>query len=272
MARSRRMRKRSLGNGTGPATVVGFALLILVVGVYVWFQWNQSKRVGADPYRLCIDEKPGEYLAILVDTTDPLSPTQLRMSRQIIEGKIASAVVGTHISFFLVTPNAELRDQSFFSVCKPAAGEDANRLYENPQLVEENYKIEFVQPIGKALDGLLHVTMADSSPIIESINSLASRIPGFIKSKKPRELLILSDLVQHSDSLSFFRGDSWITFEGSGGADSIGGVFDGAVVSLVRVPRKVDSIEIVDDFWVKYFDRSGFVRISVDQIADTGAF
>jgi len=272
MARSRRMKKKSSAAAVRFAAVSGIVLVVIAFGAYLWFQVNQSKLADTDPFSLCFNDRPSGYLAILIDTTDPLSPTQFRIGKQLVEDKIASVAVGTNLSFSTVTPDAQLRERTFLNVCKPSAGEDANRLYQNPQLAQDTYQADFIQPVNRVLDELLSISEAQTSPIIESIYSLASRIPGFVTSRASRELLVLSDLVQHSDDFSFFRGGSWNSFKQKNDERAIGDLFAGATVTVIRVPRKMDRIDIVEDFWVNYFDRLGFARVNVEQITSVGDF
>lgn len=261
MARSKRRRRRETGVGLQVLALVGILIVIAGTGgIFAWsFLAGQADLV--DEATFCPKDGPPAHLAILVDTTDPVSLTQLEVARQQIEQKIADAVVGTRISFSTVSPDLGLRNQAFFSMCKPQAGDDASILTQNPQMVEEQFQAGFAGPVSQAMNTLLKVPEAPNSPIMESAQEFAARIPGFSVSNVPRELVLLSDLVQHSDSFSFYRGGTWDSFEAAGGTSRFGASFRGVTVSILRIPRLPERTAIVDDFWVRYFSAQGFESV-----------
>ena len=86
----------------------------------------------------------------------------------------------------------------------------------------------------------------------------------------PRRIVIVSDLVQHSEALSFYRGDDWESFRASPDFARLARNLDGAEVTIVRIPRagaKVDA-SAVDDFWVRYLDAQGAGRVDVEPLGD----
>lgn len=264
-----RRRSRKASNTAG--SLAGIGLVLIAVSAlsglgYYLFLGPKAPQLNTDT--LCPESGPTAHLAILVDTTDPLSLTELQGARQRIEGAIAVAEIGTRISFSTVSSNETIRNEVFFSLCKPAAREDANILNENPRLVQERFQYAFVAPLNRALDKLLNVPVSDTSPIMESTQEFGARIPGFSTDTVPRQLLIVSDLIQHSDAFSFFRGGTWESFSASGGPNRFGESFNSSTVRVLRIPRLPDRTAVVDDFWVQYFEAQGFNRVQVEQIGD----
>lgn len=102
-----------------------------------------------------------------------------------------------------------------FSHCKPLEGEDANELYRNPRLFAERYDEEFKKPFCDMIDRMLRSEGAPHSPIMESLQAGLAETPGFLDAAWPRRVVIASDLLHHSDSFSFYRGDDWRSFESS---------------------------------------------------------
>lgn len=268
MARKRRRRRKDGGAiGFVIAVVAVFAMVGATGGFFYW-SYSRSQGPAIDESSLCPKEGTEAHLAILVDTTDPVSFTQLEAARQQIERKIAKAPVLTRISFATVNPDADTRGGTFFSMCKPQSGEDASVLTQNPQMIEARFQNEFVRPVSDAVSALLRVPEADSSPIMESAKEFAARIPGFTVTENPRELVIMSDLVQHSDIFSFYRGGDWASFAAAGGPARFGNAFEGASVTVLRIPRLPERAAIIDDFWVRYFDAQGFDDIRVTKLGD----
>lgn len=267
MARRRKKRRGSSPFAAVPA-VLGIGLVAAAMAGTYYLAYKDTRKPAISEIDLCPVDGQEAHLAILVDTTDPMSLTQLELARQHIEDKIDNAAVQTRISFATVDPDGSIRQDNFFSMCKPEAGADVSILTQNKRLVEEQFQSEFAEPIQGALDQLLRVPEANSSPIMETTQELAARIPGFAVSDAPRELVIMSDLVQHSDVFSFIRGNDWQSFVRSGGATRFGSAYKGATVTVLRVPRMPERAAAIDDFWVRYFDAQGFDRVRVTQLGD----
>lgn len=268
MARSRR-RSRNRGGGAIGTILAVIAIVAMISGTGAFFYWSYSgSDIEIDEASLCPETGPTAHLAILVDTTDPMSLTQLEAARQQMERKIADAAVHTRISFGTVNPDMDTRGGTFFSMCKPQSGADASILTQNPQMVEDRFRNEFARPVSGAMGTLLRVPEAQSSPIMEAAQEFATRIPGFTITEVPRELVLMSDLVQHSDIFSFYRGGDWNSFAAAGGPTRFGSTYEGATVTVLRIPRLPERTAIIDDFWVRYFDAQGFDDIRVTPLGD----
>jgi len=260
-------RKSSSGGGT----LLGILLLLIALaisGALAYAYYDASKRPQIDGTSLCPESGPSGHLAILVDTTDPILLSQLQTARQIIDEKIEQAADFTRVSFSTVSPDSDVRQAAFFSLCKPPTGEMASQLTENPRLIQEQFREEFERPLRAALDDLLSIGEASSSPIMEALQEFVSTVPSFNVTEVPREIIILTDLMQHSDVFSFYRGGTWSSFSDASGPRRLGQNFDGAVIRVLRIPRRVEMADTVDDFWVRYFDAQGFDRVYVDLIGD----
>jgi hypothetical protein len=268
MARNRRRKRRSGGVLVPFAAVLGIAGLTAAMAGAYYYVYVGSLGPVIDEATLCPENGPEAHLAILVDTTDPMSLTQLEAARQQIERKIAEVAVHTRISFSTVNPSGTIRKETFFSMCKPQTGEEASVITQNPRLIEERFQAEFAEPVQEAMDALLSVPEAESSPIMEAAQEFGARIPGFAITDVPRELVLMSDLVQHSEIFSFFRGDDWESFSNAGGPARFGSAFEGAIVMMLRIPRLPERTAAIDDFWVRYFDAQGFERVRVTRMGD----
>jgi hypothetical protein len=251
-------------------TFIGVLIILIALGAlgaigFLSFRLSSEPGLTAE---LCPADGPVEHLAILLDTTDPLTLTHLQRTRQIVESKIDAALVGTRVSFSTVNPDSDIRQSAFFSICKPPSGDDASRLTENPRMVQEKYEKEFLDPVDDALDDLLTIPEAPSSPIMEGLQEFASRIPEFTTTDRPRELVIMSDLMQHSDAFSFYRGGNWKSFSDANGPERFGFTFKNADITVLRIPRLVEMAAVVDDFWVRYLMIQGFDDTNIISIGD----
>ena len=258
------------GNSLSFKTVIGVLMILGVLGALILigvYNYRLSRSSGLTA-ELCPADGPVAHLAILLDTTDPLAKTHLQLTRQIIESKINAAATGTRVSFSTVDPDSGVRQSAFFSICKPPSGMEVSQFTENPRMVQEKYETEFLDPVDSGLASLLTIPEALSSPIMEGIQEFASRIPEFTTTDSPRELIIMSDLMQHSDSFSFYRGESWKSFADANGPERFGFAFNNADIVILRIPRIVERSAVVDDFWVRYLMMQGFDNTDIITVGD----
>ena len=251
-------------------TVFGVLMILVALGVLGMIGFYSFK-LSRDPgltEELCPADGPRAHLAILVDTTDPLTLTHLQRTRQILDAKIGAAPVGTRVSFSTVNPDSGVRQSAFFSICKPPSKEDASPLTANPRMVHEQYEAAFEKPVEATLRRLLTIPEAPSSPIMEGLQEFASRIPEFATTDRPRELVIMSDLMQHSASFSFYRGGTWKSFSNANGPERFGLAFSDVDITILRIPRVVEKVEVVDDFWARYLMAQGFDSVEITTIGD----
>ena len=142
------------------------------------------------------------------------------------------------------------------------------RLTGNPRLVAARYREVFLAPMEGHLDALLAIPEAESSPIMEAMAEFLTAIPGFSTDAIPHRVVLVSDLVQHSETFSFYRGGDWRAFEEAGLTERLGGALDGAEMDLLRLPRAEAPREAVEDFWVRYLDAQGVARVRTADLGD----
>lgn len=160
---------------------------------------------------------------------------------------------------------------ALFAKCKPATGEEANALYENPTLITAQYQREFLEPISAKIESTLSGEVENQSPIMEALQSLIANTPGFTSVRGQRKIIIVSDMLQHSDNLSFYRQQGWDYFASRNGEGRLAGNLSNAVVEIIRIPRaggNTPSNEIVEGFWTRYFDRQGSRPPGVSSLGD----
>ena len=257
--RRRPIRKRAQTPNWVWAGVMAVAAIVAIGGV-VFVQSFKGEEVDD---RLCPKASgPVAGLAVLLDLTDSLNPVQHKRLRGVLDKRIADAKQGTLIAVGAVRADAAERGADF-ARCKPTTGEKANELYQNPRMIEERYRKEFLEPFEAIVSAMLDSPAADRSPIMESLQALLVSAPGFVDATYPRRVIVVSDLIQNSEAFSFYRGDTWRHFVRSQDAERIAGRLQGVEVEICRIPRPGANVNkaAVDDFWVNYFDRAGASRV-----------
>lgn len=263
-------RRRSFKRGGSAALIIGSATLIilslLLAGGIAWFYIAAKSETKFDPVSLCPENGATGNLVFLIDQTDPVSMTQLTFARTKIERMIDQADTGTRISIGIVTPDLLARDQAFLSLCKPLL--EANAITQNVKLVEATYREDFEKPMDGILSSLMVVATAESSPIIENLQELLSRIPDFLAGDKPTTLVIFSNLAQHSDVLSFYRGGNWDTFADDGTVNRLSKALFGMEVFLLQLPIRDSFQPDLENFWARYFDAQGVTLLHYELVGD----
>ena len=252
----------------------GILLVTLVIGGLTggYFAWSYaSTRTVLDEATLCPEDGPAGALLVLLDMTDPLTPQQGARLRTLLEARVAGLEEGTLISFGVVSSDDSKRG-SLFSSCKPADGSEASLVYENPVLIRARFEDEFLEPLRAGLDGAMRAEAEDSSPIMESLQALIAGTPAFETGHGAHELVLVTDLLQNSETLSFYRGEGWDALRDRGGASRLARNLAGAWITVVRIPRPGTSAlatSQVDAFWARYFDQQGArAPISMQALGD----
>ena len=132
---------------------------------------------------------------------------------------------------------------------------------------------------GRALNRRVEIVLSTSSPIMESVQALVGsagervavehRAEPMLDSRTGQKLdrdrlLIISDLLQNSDVHSFYRGQDWSTFASSPDLQRLSKNMSGITVVPYKLARRESAIidaDVVEDFWVRYFEHQGVSRI-----------
>ena len=271
--RSTRKRSRKSRSGSRESSwfwYVVIAACFAIVGSVVYVSQSLISSSKIDEATLCHTGGALNVTSILLDLTDPLSETQQSRLKLFLDAEIANSSVDTMIALGVVSENSANWGAKF-SKCKPATGELANGLYENPVIIAARYDREFTQPIERTLASMLTGISEDHSPIMEAMQSLLAETPDFSSAQGFRKIIIVSDMLQNSETLSFYRGQGWEYFAQNNGIERLAGSLSGASVEIWRIPRSgagTPSNDITEGFWTRYFDKQGSRPPSVKSLGD----
>ncbi|MDO5759257.1 MAG: hypothetical protein Q4P24_17750 [Rhodobacterales bacterium] len=262
MARSRRRHRSHRRRGGMGTPVLAAIAAVLVAGVAGAFWWSgQDQKLNAvDDVTLCpVQHGPAGMTAILVDLTDPISPAQHALLTALLDKEIADAPRSTQFTMGVVTEDPADWGASA-PLCKPQDRDTAGALTQNATLIGQRYRERFLAPLQADISRLTSVSGANQSPIMESLQALVADTPGFVTFDGPRRIVIVSDLLQHSDVMSFYRGGDWDSFRASPAFQRLGSTLSAADVTILQVPRPGEGVRdprILEDFWARYFDAQG---------------
>ena len=186
--------------------IVGGLMIAVVLTIVVVLMWLKPEAVKIDSETLCRSEGPSSITAVLIDQTDsfgPITKSDLEVQIRDLFGTIKE---NHEVSIFTVESTLEKVLDPIIQVCNPGDPDKADPLIRSKEIIRRKLQEKFWQPLEEVLRNLLEKKEAPLSPIMESVQSVS--ITHFQSTKRrsvPRRLIIISDLLQNSDAVSFYR-------------------------------------------------------------------
>ena len=197
--KSRRQRRQSR------QAYINFAIVAaILVGAAYFF--THMRPAPYDEASLCVisDELP-PHTAIILDKTDEYTKVQSDLIAAIIRRTGDKLEVGERLTLFELDAKGRFDPRGRFSLCNPSRGAQVNPLFRNPEQIEERYLERFEAPLDDVLVDLIEPKEAPSSPILEAIARLA-QTENFSRDAPSRKIVIVSDMLQNSDTFSAYGG------------------------------------------------------------------
>ena len=193
--RRREKQKQTVGVTVG--VIAGAALLILLA-------LGERGVPELDSDGCPAEEAPAEQIVVLLDPSDALSPVQHRSALPRLIEALEPAPEAAEIRIYTVANAGRRVTGPSFRTCKPTHPDDENSMTGNPDLAADAYDAWFTT-LERRMRDMVSVPGDTASPIVEAIQFAA--VDAFLPRAAaiPRRLLIISDMVQHSADLSFFR-------------------------------------------------------------------
>ncbi|MCE2455476.1 MAG: hypothetical protein J4G12_06590 [Gemmatimonadetes bacterium] len=146
---------------------------------------------------------PG-HTAVLIDTSNRISAADGSAAYSAIDAVLRDTVRTPHLQkvsvFGLPESEHERADGPERSLCVPLQGHMADLLYQNPRIVELDFR-DFVGVVKVRLDSLLARDEAPSSPIVETMNDLVGR------DEEIDSFIIVSDMLQNTSTCDLYTGE-----------------------------------------------------------------
>lgn len=183
-----------------------FSGILALGGIGTYF-YLKSNVVEIDKRSLCPISGATSVTALLIDATDSLSIQQKQAFLTTFQNlRDSIPLYGRLDLYFIHNTQASLLKPTV-SLCNPGHGDEINPLYGNPRHVEKTWQEGFSQPLEREISQLLEASPEKESPILESVQSVVLTSlsePSF--RDKPKKLILVSDLMQHTSSFSLYRG------------------------------------------------------------------
>ena len=213
----------------------------------------------------CPETGPTALTAIMIDATDRIGAISRADVLARLEEYVAASREDEMVIGFEARPVGEEIDEPLLTVCHPGDPEKASEWTQNPRLIRRRLEERFRQPLEALFRDLLSREEATTSPLMESVQSVAVSFLGREEyTDIPKRLILVSDLMQHSEYLSFFRQPvDYDAFARSHGADALSTDLRGTTVDVLFVQReahrRLRSTRGLAEFWGRWIEDQGGV-------------
>ncbi|TAL34957.1 MAG: hypothetical protein EPN98_07825 [Phenylobacterium sp.] len=187
---------------SGLFKIAGVAVAVAAVGVLYYSV--MSGRKALDPETLCPAE-PTSMTVLLVDVTDPLNPAQRQDFMNQLAGLKNSIPRYGQLTVAKVDATSDKLLAPVIVRCNPGTAADANSATGDPGKLQKQWEEGFSRPLDAAFEQLSKASGAETSPILESIQSVnLTELQKPATRDKPKRLIIVSDLLQNTAEASFY--------------------------------------------------------------------
>lgn len=183
-----------------------FASIIVLGGIGLYF-YNKSNVTEIDKKSFCPTSGAISVTALLIDATDNLSIQQKQAFLNAFQSLRESIPMHGRLDLYFIHNTQTSLLKPVVSLCNPGHGAEISPLVGNPYHVEKTWQEGFSQPLEREIFQLLEASSEKESPILESIQSVVlTSLSEPSLQNKPKNLILVSDLMQHTQSLSLYRG------------------------------------------------------------------
>lgn len=266
-AARRRRRRRSRRGELSPRDLaiggsIAVTVLVLLV-VATRFTIFAPKPPDRDTETGCPEAGPAALTAILIDVTDQIGA----ISRADVLAHLDEYVADSREDEMVLAYEAksvgnEIGDP-LLSVCHPGDPDEASEWTENPRLIRRRLEERFERPLEQLFAELLGRDAAPTSPLMESVQSVAVSVLGRHEYEDlPKRLILVSDLMQNTRNLSFFRqAVDYDAFAATNGVGALRTDLRGTAVEVLFVQRtahqRLEDTRGLVDFWQQWIEDQG---------------
>jgi hypothetical protein len=250
------------------AAVVAAAALA-IIGVIVSIYLSAPKVVAKDKATGCSEDGPTKVHLVLVDTTDTLPSISREQLAQQLTTLMRSTGKNELLELRTIDSNST-EGTTHFAKCSPGNGSDETVTTGNPEKSKKRWHAEFADPFNALLPTVLNGMPGDSSPILETLQSVAvQRIAPYRQRGTAVDVLLVSDMRQHSEAFSHYGSDiSYGAFKASKAYRNLHTNLEGASLLIAYVQRQAPQIDerVHLQFWMDWAGDNNAVLESVERL------
>jgi len=232
-------------------------MLATVFGAFAVAAFNAPPALDADT-QCRVDRKDPAHTILLIDQSDPFSTNDLAWVDALLDEEARNLPRYGRLTVVLPEGDGPMQARTLFSQCSPGSIQDANPILQNPRMVDDTWRESFFQPLAGKVSDTLQTKSLPRSPLFEALYTIGDRVD-FQSRYENRRLVIVSDLMQHSEDFSFYKsGADTAAFKESKLA-TLTPDFTGVEIVARIVPRENYDLPLLDlkAFWRGYFEETG---------------
>lgn len=208
------------------------------------------------------DGKYSEVSAILLDTTDSLSPVQQEAVQKKLDEFAENVPRYGELEVFVVRPSSDRLIEPLLQVCNPGRASDTNVFTGNPRLMEKRWRDKFKDPLDRTLNATLsNGVSSKQSPIMEEIQQVSVQAFFETPPKTSKRFAIVSDMLQNSPVLNQYHDSgSFEQFRNTPGFVKVRPELKDVEITVLYVRRSSDLQRQGKrhvEFWQGFFDAAG---------------
>ena len=239
---------------------------LVMVGIGGAYFYSKKNTPEIDKNTFCPKSGPTSITTLLIDATDSLSLQQKKAFSDEFKILRDSIPLYGRLDLYFIHSTQSSLLQPVVSLCNPGNGDEINPLVGNPRQVKRLWQEGFEKPLEHEISQLLDASPEKESQIMESIQSvvLTSLSEPSVRDK-PKKLIVVSDLMQHTSNLSLYHGtvdaNSFVKIKSFDRVKSDLRDIDISVWMLAR--ENALNRSKLADFWQRIFAEQGALQVSI---------
>jgi len=256
-SRGSRQRRQDVRIGI-PLIALVLVLITGIVGVYTTLIRDRVERDAATG---CPLSGPSAVAAILFDRTDPINDKQKLFLQNRLDAFRETTRKYEEVDTYSLEDQGDRIVKPLLRLCDPGKGTDVSSLTGNPRLLHDRWEKLFDAPLREMMEAMREGGGAKTSAIFEAIQSvsLQSFQNPTLSHDTPKRLIIVSDLIQFTKTLDFYKGDlNYQYFEHTNEARRLHTNLTSVSVEVFFIPRaRPERIKPLIGFWTNWLADQG---------------
>jgi hypothetical protein len=182
---------------------------LVVLGVFLYGYLDPKPKFDSATY--CPLDGPVSSTAVIIDTTDSINEKQKVAIENEFSRVLASISRFGQLAIYAAGFQGEVSKPEF-ALCNPGSANEIDWLKEGKILAEKRWKEGFLKPLEAVLKKMLTAPPAQKTPLLEAVQSVSLLSFGPLRAKEEssssyrptKRLILISDLLQHSEHLSLY--------------------------------------------------------------------
>lgn len=140
---------------------------------------------------------------VIVDRTDPWNENQQSLLHAAIAAIARSVAVNDRLSLIAFDGTPERPPTPLFDRCSAGDGSTVGNLISNSDMTEENYQVNFAQPLAAALSVITKPSHAKDTHLAAFLANVAAHAR-YDRHARAVRIVVFSDLAENSPGFSFY--------------------------------------------------------------------